>query len=513
MEEPGVVAYAVLVAWIPVSLAFFFLRRPLVAAAVTLLGSVLLLPARVAFNLTGFPDLGREKIGILCALLGCILFHPRRLQGQRLGRGWDLLVFMLVLGAVATALTNSDPVSYGPLHLPGLTLYDALSDGIEQLLALGTPFFLGRALASRPRDLKPLLAVLAGAGLLYSLPILYEVRMSPQLHRMIYGYFQHTFAQVSRLGGWRPMVFMNHGLALALFVLSAAMAAVTLARVRHLVLRLPSWPVAGYLGGILLLCRSLGAIAYGFFTIPLAALGSPRVQLRSAIVIAAVVLLYPVMRASDVFPTHAMTEIGSRIDEARGDSLQFRFDNEDRLLAKARERIWFGWGGWGRNFVYHEESGENLSVIDGYWIIRLGTRGVVGFVGAFGLLLAPILSIARRMRTTRSSTDRLLLGGAGLVAAVTAVDLIPNGFLNCFQVFFAGAVVGAARPVAAPTRSERRQRPAPEKTHRPAQNDGQVAGGRLYSMIRLLPLRRPRDTAKRSTPQAPANLPSTHAVA
>jgi len=453
VEEPGIVAYAALLAWIPVSLALFFLRPPLVATAVTLLGSVLLLPGRVVFYFYGFPDLGREKIGILCALCGCLLFHPRRLQGQRLGRGWDLLILTLVLGAVATALTNTDPASYGPVYLPGLTLYDAMSDGVEELLVMGIPFFLGRALARRPRDLEPLLAVIAGAGLLYTLPILYEARMSPQLHRMVYGYRQSSFADVVRSGGYRPMVFMSHGLALALFVLISALAAITLARVRHRVLRLPAWPVAGYLGIILLMCRSLGAITYGVFTIPLAALSSPRTQLRVAITVAALVMLYPLLRASDLIPTHAMTELGSRVEQDRGQSLQFRFDNEDQLLAKAAERIWFGWGGWARSSVYNPKTGKNLSTTDGYWIIQLGTRGVVGFLASFGLLLAPIVAMTRRMHTFRSSADRALLGGASLMLMITAVDLIPNSFINCFQIFFAGAVLGASRRAVASVRS------------------------------------------------------------
>lgn len=449
MGEPGIVAYAALVAWLPIALALFLLRAPLLAASLTILGSVLLLPARASFSFAGFPDLGREQIGVLCALFGCLLFHGQQLRGQRPGRGWDLLVVVLVVGAVATALTNSDTVIYGPLALPGLTPYDAVSDGAKQLLALGIPFFLGRALARKPRDLEPVLAVLAGAGVVYSLPILYEMLMSPQIHRMVYGYHQHRFTQVMRGGGWRPMVFMAHGIALALFVLSATLASVTLARARRAVLQLPAWPVAGYLGTILLMCRSLGALVYGIVIIPLAALASPRIQLRLAIILSAAVLMYPVLRALDWFPTETMIEIGSRVEEERGESLGFRFENEDRLLAKARERVWFGWGGWARNFAYAPETGENISVTDGYWIIQLGTRGVVGFTAAFGLLLAPIAAVARRMPAVGSGVDRVLLGGSSLVVAITAVDLIPNGFLNCFHVFFAGALVGASRRGAA----------------------------------------------------------------
>ena len=55
-------------------------------------------------------------------------------------------------------------------------------------------------------------------GLIYVPLCLFEVRMSPQLHNMVYGFAQHSFGQTVRGGGWRPMVFMQHGLAVGLFM-------------------------------------------------------------------------------------------------------------------------------------------------------------------------------------------------------------------------------------------------------------------------------------------------------
>ena len=63
------------------------------------------------------------------------------------------------------------------------------------------------------------------AGLCYSVPMLFEVRMSPQLHTWIYGYFPHSFVQQMREGGFRPVVFLGHGLLTAFFIMSAAVAA------------------------------------------------------------------------------------------------------------------------------------------------------------------------------------------------------------------------------------------------------------------------------------------------
>src|SRR5437870_12226972 len=46
-----------------------------------------------------------------------------------------------------------------------------------------------------------------------ALPIL-----NPQLHLWIYGFRQHSFAQQMRDGGYRPLVFMQHGLMVAMWM-------------------------------------------------------------------------------------------------------------------------------------------------------------------------------------------------------------------------------------------------------------------------------------------------------
>ena len=46
--------------------------------------------------------------------------------------------------------------------------------------------------------------------------------MSPQIHRTLYGYFQHVFVQFERGGYWRPVVCFNHALDLGRFFAFAA---------------------------------------------------------------------------------------------------------------------------------------------------------------------------------------------------------------------------------------------------------------------------------------------------
>ena len=92
--------------------------------------------------------------------------------------------------------------------------------------------------------------------------MLFEVRMSPQLHYWIYGYHASEFAQAMREGGFRPMVFMGHGLPMAFFAMTTAVAAAALWRTQTSVYRLPPAGVTAYLSGVLVLCKTLGALIY-----------------------------------------------------------------------------------------------------------------------------------------------------------------------------------------------------------------------------------------------------------
>lgn len=53
----------------------------------------------------------------------------------------------------------------------------------------------------------------------------------PQLHTLVYGFHQHQFTQSIRLG-WRPTVFLQHGLAVNAWMAASTVAAFGLWRAR-----------------------------------------------------------------------------------------------------------------------------------------------------------------------------------------------------------------------------------------------------------------------------------------
>ncbi len=461
MHSPNAFAYIALLLWAPVSVAAFTVLRPPVACAVLVLGATMFLPVGTGFDLRGMPALGKEELASLFILVGGVVRCRRRLLTARPGRGLEVLVFLLMLGAIGTVLTNRDVLTYGSTRLSSLAPYDAVSMAVRNLLRYGVPFFLGRAFFRNSRDLRDLVLLIVAAGVVYSLLIIVELFLSPQLHRWTYGYFQRPFAGTQRYGGYRPMVFMANGLALALFMATAATMSAALARFTRLrrrggiILGIPYGVVTFYLTAILVLCKSFASITYGIVGIALIALPrisarrgaalaplvNPRNLTRAAAVLAILVTAYPLLRAAEVFPVGPILSVVKAVDEKRWDSLEFRFRNEDVLIAKARERSVFGWGGYRRSRVF-DERGIDQTITDGYWIIILGKRGVVGFLCTFGLLVIPVIVAQRRIPKIPETGDRVLVAGLSLVLAIHALDLIPNGLFSFLPFFFAGALMG-----------------------------------------------------------------------
>ncbi|WP_152417527.1 hypothetical protein [Methylophaga lonarensis] len=139
--------------------------------------------------------------------------------------------------------------------------------------------------------------------------------------------------------------------------------------------------------------------------------------------------------------------IAQSINPERAQSLEFRFRHESELLAHASHKSLFGWGGWGRNRVWDEETGEDLSVTDGKWILTLGIRGWSGFLAEFFLITLPLwyaFKIQKR-KTGIEQKQRIYLASLALILAIVLLDQMPNASLNPLYVFLAGALLGRAQ--------------------------------------------------------------------
>jgi hypothetical protein len=441
-------AHLALIGWIPVVVVLFARLQPPVAVTLAFLGSFLLLPAGLVVHYPLIPPIDRHVVGCLGALLGYLLFVRQRHKSPLTARWPLLLIAAQILSPFLTVLGNGDPIHIGPVALPGLSVYDSLGGAFQRLVTLGLPFYLGMRIIRSPSDLATVLRLVVAFGLFYVPIIAWESRMSPQLHAQIYGVFPHSFLQHIRAGGWRPIGFTVHGLELALFMSTAVVAAAGLARARLLILGYPAFRFYAVLLFALILCRSLGALLFGLVFPLLLFTTGPVAQRRLIAAMVASVLLYPLARSLDLLPIDTLVEAASFLSEERAQSLEFRFDNEDRLLAHANERLMLGWGAWGRNHLHDPITGRNTSITDGYWIIELGTFGLIGFISFFALLTLPAYLAARSYWRIPRGPARTLTITVALMIVLRAVDFLPNSFPAPFALFLPGALMHtlSARP-------------------------------------------------------------------
>ena len=457
----GSLPYLALAAWLPFTVLAFAVMRPNQAAMLVLLGGMLFLPEVAYFDAPLVPPVGKHEIAAGCALLGLLVRSPGRLRLPRLGRGADFLLILVGVSGTITVFLNHDAVSYGPLLLPGTSARDVLSFGIRDVFDVLLPYLVGRMCIQSTRDVRALLRVVLGLGLVYSLLIMFELRFSPNLHRWIYGYHaREDFSQTIRWGGYRPTVFMEHGLAVALLAMVVALVAAVQSRLHKRHWGLPSWCWALYFTVIMILCRGTGAILLGSVALVAILWTSPRKQLRLAALIAAICLIYPCLRFTGIFPKDMIVNVTSSvISPDRAASIKVRFDNEDLLMDHVDKRLWFGWGGNGRNRLYDSE-GNDAVITDGHWIILLSVGGVTLLYCMFGVMLTSIFSALRVLRKVPERSDQQLLAGLALVTACYVFDLVPNGMFNQAPLFFAGALTslaaalrlgtGQSQPVASP---------------------------------------------------------------
>lgn len=431
----------VMFSWIPVVLALFWwlpARRAVVAAFVI---AWLFLPT-AEYSLSGLPDYSKMSATSVGVLAAAALFDGRALRAFR-PAAIDLPMALWCVVPMLSSLSNE------------LGLYDGASQSLHATFKWGLPYLIGRVYFTRVEHFHVLARGIVWGGLVYVPLCLFEIRMSPQLHRMVYGYHPHSFAQTLRFGGYRPVVFMEHGLMVGMWMAAATLVAIWLYKTGlltrwPLALRgwtIPSGAVVAVLVVTTVLCKSIGAL--GLLAAGVLALWAAS-WLRWSLPVIALALMAPtymaVRSAGWWSGEPAVAWIASTVSVERSESLAFRLRNESMLIDKALERPLFGWGGWGRARVYGPD-GKDISTTDGLWVIALGDRGLVGLAAFTLALLWPALTAAAR-------APPLAWGGAvrapvlsvAVVVVIYLIDCLLNDMLNPVFMVAAGglAAIGAS---------------------------------------------------------------------
>ncbi len=421
--------------WIGVVLILFSRMPPQKAAAAAFAAGWMFLPV-VAYRFSGLPDYTKMTATCVGILVSAWVYDRETLLRFRV-RVVDLPMLLWCTCPFLSSVANG---------IQGLGVYDGLSETMYQSITWGLPYFIGRVYFSDTQGLAVLAKTVFIGGLVYIPFCLFELAMSPQLHRLTYGYHQHNFLQTLRGNGFRPMVYMEHGLMTAMWMVTASFNGVWLFFTKVLPARLFSVPVPALLAVLLtatLLMKSTGAFVLLVIGLGFLHLSS---RTRSAVLIWVLLVIPPsyiVLRTTGTWTGENMSNlVAEKFSAERGQSLQFRFDNETILIDRAMEGTFFGWGGWNRSRVY-DDDGRDVSITDGLWIITLGTRGVYGLSLLLLTVQLPMLLLLRRappgMWRTREYAPAAALA---VILALYMIDNLLNAMVNPVFMLFNGGLCG-----------------------------------------------------------------------
>lgn len=432
------VAQIALVLWILVSIGMFAVLHPLRAFLLTFVIGYLVLPVEVGDGITFTgtiyisQSLRIDKLTAcnIGAIIGTCLFASQVLTRYRFH--WVDAVYGAVLGgAFLTSLAN------------GLGAKDGVSHAVETLRQIFPLIVLSRLYITGPAELyEAVHAVIAGA-FLYSFLCVAEFRLSPQAHRMVYGYFQHGFEQFERYNHFRPAGFLRHAIELAFFMgTSTALAAWLWFKglLRPLWGTVPPWAVVTAL--------AVGTATTLTFSGYAACLASAGVLAMLAItrsrwmlaVLPALAVAWMVGRYTNTVDGTFLMNSVDKVDVLRMESLQYRLEAERLHLEVAAEHLWLGKGAMFG--VLRKEDGSAVKAVDSWWMITLVFYGVVGLGG---WLLVWGAGIVDTMRYWGWLTEdaKALTAGVSVIAGAQFIDFLFNAFPSPFLMMLGMGLVAA----------------------------------------------------------------------
>ncbi|MEO6711555.1 MAG: O-antigen ligase domain-containing protein, partial [Planctomycetota bacterium] len=312
--------------WIPLVVIAFATLSPLRAVLLSYFAGWMFLPV-ASIEALGFFDYSKSTAIPLTVFISIVAFDGQSLS--RLRMSWlDLPIAVFCCVPLFTSLSN------------GLGWYDGVSASLYQSIIWGLPYLTGRLYFASPESAKELALAMLGAGVVYAPLCLWEIRMSPQLHATIYGFHQHEWVQTLRGGGFRPMVFMQHGLMVGLWMCAASVVGIALWMSGEL-RRFWGIPMALLVPALIattVWCKSFGAV--GLLLVGGLCLWTMRTWRISLPMLALVCIpaVYVSARVSGNWAGGEIVQSVARISEQRAASLEFRISAEERLRVRAAEK-------------------------------------------------------------------------------------------------------------------------------------------------------------------------------
>jgi|GEM_PF-416471 len=411
--------------WIPICLFLFVRFPPQRAMIIGLIAAWQFLPMDEIFfdPLPVYDKMAAACYGIL---LGTLLFDLDRLV--TFVPSWiDIPAVILAICPAFSQLEN------------GLS---PISPTFNQIVKWGAPYLIGRIYLTDLKSFRKL-AIGIFVGALAYIPFAFvEFGMGPLTHEKVYGYPAFAdWTQARRFGGWRPVLFMQHGLMVGAWMMVATMTGIWLWVTKSLkkVANMPIKPLAILLTFTFINCRSTGAwlLAVAGFGLLFGAKWYKSSIPMLLMVVA--IYMYLIGGVTGTAPTDSILQVMSFTGEERIASLRYRFRNEELLSAQGRKKLLFGWGDSGKHQA--RKANGQLAVTDSLWIIIFGFNGAVALFSWASMMLIPVVRFCA-MYPPKTWHRPKVAPAAVLTVGLTlyVVDCLLNAMTNPVYTVIAGGL-------------------------------------------------------------------------
>jgi hypothetical protein len=425
----NVLPMLVLLAWIPVSVLFFYRFPVRIAVLLTFLGGWAILPA-AAYTPSNNPFpywilgtsvatnyfITKASVIGMGALLGFLIRHREDIRGFRVTY-WDFPMVIWCIVPLLSAIANLD-----------VPFSDGLKYELYQILAWGVPYLLGRLYFSDTDSLRLAARSFVIATLLYIPFCLVEIWKGPFLYAHIYGFEPYRWIGANRYIGFRPIGLLESGNQLGIWMATGALIAIWLwaKKIVRRVLGMPIALVAVLLTAVTLMCQSGASIVLLLVLLPFVFVSHRTFPRLLAVFLVFGIVLFGGLRLSNVISlqtlvqknpvAHAVEHFLRKI--GRG-SLGWRLIEDERHVGLALQKPLLGYGEW-------DWWRRGILRPWGLWLLSFGMYGMFGLLSLESLQFAPVIR-AVWFPLARSDIEALNLRHA-LAAAIlmSTVDNLLN---------------------------------------------------------------------------------------
>ncbi len=362
-----------IVLWPLVCCIFYLKFNNVKATFLSVVGGLLFLPVGIGLDLPLIPMIDKYTASYIGVVLGMLLIKKERFQFLGINSKIRILIAFLIFIPILNFVFNTNPIFDGEIWKKGMTFYDAVTGSIKVYIDV-FPLIIGMNIFKNEESFIAFFKMLITSLVIYMPLVLFEVRMSPQLHNFVYGYFPHAFEQQVRGDGFRAVVFIGHGLLTANLYLVGVISLMILMKLKQYIIDIKvSYSILAVFIFTLILLKSMSALFLFFLSLFILYLPNNLRKLSLRLIVL-FVLIYPLLYYFQWVTASGLGDsLAGVIPDERLQSFLYRIRNDERVINFLEGKFLIGNGMFGRGRLFD-------SILDGTWIIVVSTFGYLSWI-------------------------------------------------------------------------------------------------------------------------------------